>query len=96
MAIVGITSFIPLLAMNQGSILTLLGCSGSLAVALLVAQPAVAAPNAPALNPAQIALQTQGMAPHSQFVQDDALIEGLGCGCSTCQRGQQGETSLGW
>lgn len=82
--------------MNQGSILTLLGCSGSLTVALLVAQPAVAAPGAIALNPQQITVSTQAMAPHSQFVQDDALIEGLGCACSTCQRGTQGETSLGW
>ncbi|TVQ55039.1 MAG: hypothetical protein EA366_11260 [Spirulina sp. DLM2.Bin59] len=82
--------------MNQGSILTVLGCSGSLVVALLVAQPAVAAPEAIAFNPASITASTEAMAPHSQFVQDDALIESLGCACSTCQRGTQGETSLGW
>ncbi len=82
--------------MNQGSILTLLGCSGSLTVALLVAQPAVAASDAPALAPSPITIATDAIAPHHQFVQDDALIEGLGCGCSTCQRGTQGETSLGW
>ena len=72
--------------MNPKNILSVMGCSGSLALAVAFASPAsaslIAQPEADQLS-SDVTLmsttQTQG----------NTLREALGCGCATCQTSQR-------
>ncbi|MDY6936448.1 MAG: hypothetical protein SWY16_02175 [Cyanobacteriota bacterium] len=70
--------------MTQTQLLTALGCSGSLALTLMVANPASAMPVEPANS--EIVHSEIAIAPITH-VQDD-LLEGLGCGCAVCSMSQ--------
>ena len=70
---------------NQRNILTALGCSGSLALALSIAQPAVA--SQPDHDETADSL--------TNLVQADSnpITDALGCSCARCLLGQQ-QTSI--
>ncbi|WP_228021913.1 hypothetical protein [Vasconcelosia minhoensis] len=63
--------------------LTVLGCSSSLALALVLASPASASPTAPA-----DVEQTQTEAALIAPAQGNPLTDALGCGCASCQMRQ--------
>jgi hypothetical protein len=71
---------------EQKNVLTVLGCSGSLALAVMFASPASAnsvsqsdAEQLTAETPVLLASQTQG----------NSLLDELGCSCATCQSSQR-------
>lgn len=68
---------------NQRNVLTVLGCSGSLVLALSMAQPATAA------EP----LETTDAADHglATLVHNDSnpIMDALSCSCARCLLGQQ-------
>ncbi|MGP1387825.1 MAG: hypothetical protein ACTS2F_30085 [Thainema sp.] len=76
--------------MNQKNVLSVLGCAGSLAVAIAVAGPASASTMSP-VETSQFQLTGTGLSVTP--TQDDALLDALGCSCATCQTSQQ-QTSL--
>ncbi|MEM9805729.1 MAG: hypothetical protein AAF959_10655 [Cyanobacteria bacterium P01_D01_bin.56] len=71
---------------NQRNVLTVLGCSGSLMLALSMAQPAAAAEQLETTEAAENGLTT--------LVQNDSnpIMDALSCSCARCLLGQQ--TSL--
>lgn len=74
-------------SVDQGNVLTVLGCSGSLALAVMFASPASTnstiqadADQLKAEAPAMLAAQSQG----------NRILDALGCSCAACQMsGQQ-------
>ncbi|MEM9266955.1 MAG: hypothetical protein AAGA46_15675 [Cyanobacteria bacterium P01_F01_bin.13] len=68
--------------LNQRNILTALGCSGSIALALSIAQPAVAN------QPEGYTAIEDGL---TSLVQADSnpITDALGCSCARCLLGQQ-------
>lgn len=73
--------------MNQKNVLSVLGCSGSLALAVAFASPAAASPmmaqgeTDPFRAEAAVTMTAQGSG--------NTLRDALGCGCATCQASQR-------
>jgi hypothetical protein len=72
--------------MNHRTVLSVVGCSGSLALAIALTSPAAASPVTPpeanrveAATTFTIATQAGG----------NTLRDALGCGCATCQASQR-------
>lgn len=76
--------------MNQKNVLSVLGCAGSLAVAIAVVGPASASPISP-IETNQFQLTGTGLSVNQ--TENDDLLDALGCSCATCQTSQQ-QTSL--
>jgi len=72
--------------MNQKNVLSTLGCSGSLALALAFASPVSATPIAPA---AADQLQSEAAVTVTTQTSGSTLRDALGCGCATCQTSQR-------
>ncbi|NEO85571.1 MAG: hypothetical protein F6J87_15175 [Spirulina sp. SIO3F2] len=86
--------------MNQATLLTTLGCSGSLAATLLFTQPALAAPDAPQValaghNSGAIAqVQSDCLATaHLGYTSDESLTDALGCACALCNPNRERPTT---
>ena len=67
---------------NHRNVLTVLGCSGSLALALSISQPAFAS---------QAVNQTDLEHGLTNLVEQDSnpIMDALGCSCASCLLGQQ-------
>lgn len=67
---------------RQQTVLTALGCAGSLAAVLAVASPAVASPTVASSASADDSLPTLTHA------DDNPIVDALGCGCARCMMGE--------
>ncbi|MGR3275757.1 hypothetical protein ACSYAD_11640 [Acaryochloris marina NIES-2412] len=65
---------------DQKNILTTLGCSGSLLLALALPQPASATTNL------QDQIEAEQSFPTAAISQSDSIEDATGCGCAICQR----------
>ncbi|MEA5466914.1 hypothetical protein [Leptothoe sp. PORK10 BA2] len=70
--------------LNQPNILTALGCSGSLALALTMAQPVMAS---------HADQPTDNGIPHLVQADSNPILDALECSCARCLLGQQ-QTSM--
>ncbi|KAI9134738.1 hypothetical protein [Acaryochloris sp. CCMEE 5410] len=65
---------------DQKNILTTLGCSGSLLLALAIPQSASATANI------QNQIEAEQGFPAAEMSQSDRIEDAIGCGCAICQR----------
>lgn len=72
--------------MNQRNVLSALGCSGSLALAMAFASPASASLMA---QPDAEQLSSEVTAMATAQTSESPLRDALGCGCVTCQASQR-------
>ena len=72
---------------SQQTVLTALGCAGSLAAVLAVASPAVASPSQ-AATPAN---SDDGLPTLTQ-ADSNPIMDALGCGCARCMLGESQPT----
>lgn len=76
---------------NQQTVLTTLGCAGSLAAMLVVGGPAIASSTA---TPSAATLTDEFSSAVPGLTQEDSnpINDALGCGCARCTMGEQNPT----
>ncbi|MFK8183194.1 MAG: hypothetical protein AB8B99_07450 [Phormidesmis sp.] len=72
---------------RQQTVLTALGCAGSLAAVLAVASPAVA-------STAASSASADDSLPTLTHADDNPIVDALGCGCARCMMGETLQPTL--